>query len=170
MTRMKEHSVSAVLFLSSLSFFLLLRTFDDPILIAKGFFFALSLILIGLHDGLTHQIPDLYLLPVLATGLLNFQPVPAIEGFFAVSLLFLLISRLTHGSISGGDIKLMAAAGFVLGPIGVVGGALFGLLPYSVVNLLFCRKRCEKKMSYAMAPWLGSGCFLAYLLIGGITT
>ena len=168
MTRIKEYPVTAALLLSELSFLLLLRTFDDPILIAKGFFFASSLILIEIRDGLTHEIPDLYLLPVLASGLLDFHLVSSIEGFFTVSLALLLTSRLTHGGISGGDVKFMAAAGFVLGPVGVTGGALMGLLAFWVIHL-FRRNHCEKKIAYAMAPWLGPGCFLAYLLTGGMT-
>lgn len=148
----------------------LFHTFDDPCLIVKGFFFAISLIFIGVHDWLTHEIPNSFLLPILATGLIHCRPIPTLEGFFCVSLLFLLVSRATHGGIGGGDIKLMAAAGFVLGPFGVLGGALIGELLFLLFYSLPRRKFCEKK-SYAMAPWLGTGCFLAYLFIpnGGIT-
>lgn len=166
----KRLLIPIFLILSAASTAAVFLAFDDPIQIAKGFFFAVSLLVIGIHDGLTHEIPNVFLLPVLASGLINFQPVPALEGFFAVSLLFLLFSRLTRGGIGGGDVKLMAAAGFVLGPFGVLGGALIGELLFLLACPLLRRDHCEKK-AYAMAPWLGTGCFLAYLFIpnGGIT-
>lgn len=68
--------------LSAASVAALFHTFDDPYLIAKGFLFAVSLIAIGIKDGLTHEIPNAFLLPVLASGLIHFQPVSALEGFF----------------------------------------------------------------------------------------
>lgn len=147
----------------------MILAFDDPMLIAKGFFFSESLLLVAFIDGLTHEIPNGLLVPVLAAGLIDFQLMESMEGFFAVSLVFLLVSVLTHGGIGGGDVKLMAAAGFVLGPFGTVGGALIGLSLIYIFHLLFRRNRCERKR-YAMAPWLSAGCILSYLLTGGIAS
>ena len=145
----------------------MILAFDDPMLIAKGFFFSESLLLIAFIDGLTHEIPNGLLIPVMAAGLIHFQLMESMEGFFAVSLVFLLVSVLTGGGIGGGDVKFMAAAGFVLGPFGAVGGALIGLFLFFLFCLCFRRNRCEKKR-YAMAPWLSAGCILSYLLTGGI--
>lgn len=142
----------------------MILAFDDPMLIAKGFFFSESLLLVAFIDGLTHEIPNGLLVPVMAAGLIDFQLMESMEGFFAVSLVFLLVSVLTGGGIGGGDVKFMAAAGFVLGPFGAVGGALIGLFLFC---LCFRRNCCEKKR-YAMAPWLSAGCILSYLLTGGI--
>lgn len=144
---------------------LLVNAFDDPIRIIKGILFAEIMIVIAIQDGLTHEIFNWLLLPVFVAGAIEFQLIPAVCGFFAASLPFLCVAKLTKGGIGGGDIKLMAATGFVLGPSAAIGGALAGLfafLPYSLI----CR-RYHKSGPYALAPWLCSGCFLAYLL-GGI--
>lgn len=136
---------------------------DNPFVIAKGLLFAATAILISFFDGLTHEIPNLLLLPVIAVGMIDFDPVTAFAGFLVTILPFLLISVLTKGGIGGGDIKLMAVTGFSLGPLPAVCGALLGLLafmPFSAV----CRYHKHKSSSYALAPWLCSGCFLAYLL------
>jgi leader peptidase (prepilin peptidase)/N-methyltransferase len=148
---------------------LLFKTFADPLRIAKGFLLAEPLICAGICDGLNHEIPDFLLVPMIAAGFIDFQQVPSIEGFFSVSLLFFIMAWITAGkAIGGGDIKLMAAAGFVLGLFGAVGGALSGMV-FFLAAYPALRFRA-KKQYYAMAPWLGTGCFLAYLLIpiGGI--
>ena len=140
----------------------LLVAFDDPLIIAKGLLFASMAVLVSFYDGLTHNIPNLLLLPFAAIGLINFNPAMAFTGLLAAFLPFLLVFMLTKGGIGGGDVKLMAAIGFVLGPIPTVSGALLGLtafLPYGLV----CRLHKHKSISYAMAPWLSSGCFFAYL-------
>jgi leader peptidase (prepilin peptidase)/N-methyltransferase len=69
---------------------------------------------------------------------------------------------LSKGGIGGGDVKLMAAVGFLLGPSGAVGGAFIGFTLFIIVWLLFYRTKQSK--AYAMAPYLGIGCFLAYIL------
>lgn len=161
----------AALFLSVSTCILLMRTFSDPFKIAKGFLFTESLICAGICDGLRHEIPNFLMIPIFAAGFIDFQPIPSIEGFFSVSLLFYLMARLTDGkAIGGGDIKLMAAAGCVLGLFGTVGGALLGMLLFLASHLVYLAVTKKKKQYYAMAPWLGTGCFLAYLLIpiGGI--
>jgi len=162
------HRPAAALPLSVLACILLVRTFGDPWKIAKGFLMAESLICAGICDGISHEIPDWLMLPMLAAGFLEFQPVPSAEGFFSVSLLLYLMARATDGkAFGGGDIKLMAAAGWVLGPRGAVFGALAGMTLFLIARLVFYK---QKKQYYAMAPWLGAGCFFAYLLIpiGGI--
>lgn len=142
----------------------LLMTFNNPLTIAKGLLLAEPMIAISFYDGLTHNIPNQLLLLVPAAGFLDFHPVSALIGFFTASLLFLLISALTKGGYGGGDIKLMAVTGFAIGPIAVFCGAIIGLtavMPFSTI----CRHHNHKQTFNALAPWLCSGCFLAYLLI-----
>lgn len=146
--------------LSVLAYLLLLKAFDNPFLIAKGYIFAQSLIVIGYWDAKTHEIPDMLLLPVLLTGFICFQPAAAIGGFFCVSLVFLITAKIT-GGIGGGDVKLIAACGFVLGAANVAIGTVLGLSLFILVWLLpFYRK---KNQAFALAPFLGIGCFAACL-------
>ena len=138
-------------------------TFDDPVWVIKGFIFAQMLIIIGYSDAKTHEISNWLFLPILLAGLLLFQPIAAFQGLFLVSLVFLFFAKVTGGAIGGGDVKLIAASGFVLGPAGVVGGTIIGFAILFLMHPIFYRKRKDK--AFAMAPYLGIGCFLAYILI-----
>ncbi len=140
---------------------LLNLTFDDPTEIIKGFLFAQTLIIIGYCDAMTHEIPNLALIPIVITGLIRVQLIPALGGAFLVSVPFLLIAVLSKGGIGGGDVKLMAAAGFLLGPTGVIAATVTGFAVF-LASLPFV-SRSVKQKAYAMAPYLGIGCFLAYL-------
>lgn len=144
-----------------ISCLILVHTFHDPFLILKGFLFTQSLIIIGFFDAESHIIPDWTLIPLAASGLIGFQPARSIAGIFSVSVLFFLVAWLTHGEgLGGGDVKLVAATGFVLGPAANMAGILIGIFLFLIAFFLIFHK---KKM-YAMAPWLGTGCFLAYIL------
>ncbi|HEX3017908.1 MAG TPA: A24 family peptidase [Caproicibacter sp.] len=142
----------------------LLRASDDPVTIVKGFFLSIGMIVISVYDGLTHNIPNVLMLPLLAIGLIGFNPSMSLLGLIAGFLPFLLIALLTKGNIGGGDIKLMAATGFAIGPAAVIAGVLIGLtasMPYRLISRLHHH---QKLNPYALAPWLCSGCFVAYLL------
>ena len=132
------------------------------IIVIKGSIFTFLLILAATCDAKTHEVPNFIPILILLDGLIFIQPVPAAIGFFAVSLPLLLIAILTGGGVGGGDIKLMAASGFFLGPEGVVIGTIIGMVFFLIVYLIFYGK---KKKMYAMAPYFGIGCFFACLLI-----
>jgi leader peptidase (prepilin peptidase)/N-methyltransferase len=96
-------------------------------------------------------------------GLIDFNPIPAITGFFVVSVIFYIVAKFTQEGIGGGDIKFIAAAGFVLGTPTVIYATLMGISSFLFVSrLVFFGQR--KKDYYAMAPWLGVGCFLAFII------
>lgn len=141
---------------------ILMKAFDDPLMILKGLIFSQSLIATGYCDVKTHEIPDLILLPVAAAGFINFQLLFSLEGLVSMSVLFYIIALFTHEEgLGGGDVKLAAATGFAIGPIANIAGVMFGSVLFLLVYFIFFRK----KKTYAMAPWLGSGCFLAYVLL-----
>jgi leader peptidase (prepilin peptidase)/N-methyltransferase len=132
------------------------------IIVIKGFIFTLLLIVAAYCDAKTQEIPNFIPILILLDGLIFIQPIPAAIGFFAVSFPLLLIAKITGGGVGGGDIKLMAACGFFLGPEGAVIGTIIGMVSFLIVYLIFYGK---KKKMYAMAPYFGIGCFFAYLLI-----
>jgi leader peptidase (prepilin peptidase)/N-methyltransferase len=76
----------------------------------------------------------------------------------------LLIGIFFKGSVGGGDIKLMAVCGVVLGPFGILTGTIIGcaVLIFSVF-IRYARSGEFSRMN-AMAPYFGIGCFIAYLL------
>ena len=119
-------------------------------------------------------IPDSLCLMIALTGLMDFSPV-RLWGVLAARPLLLPALCETEG-IGGGDIKLTAAAGVVLGFGGCTSGLLLGLtasLFFYLINQLLrrLRKLEPQKASQAslpMAPFLSLG-FLAVtiLKIGG---
>ena len=71
--------------------------------------------------------------------------------------------------MGGGDIKLMAACGLVLGlPKGLL-TAMTGLsllLIYVGIYRIVCRvQRREAKKAFPLAPFLSTGCLLAYFIL-----
>lgn len=116
------------------------------------------LIVAGVFDLATYEIPDcLHLLAAMA-GLISFQPLPALLGAVLVPLPFLIAAVKTE-KIGGGDVKLMAAAGFALGVTGGVWMMIWGLSLGLLWNAAFRRE----KASLPLAPFLAFGAFMAML-------
>jgi len=149
--------------LSLAAYTLLWKAFDNQLLVVKGLIFVQILIVAGYYDARTHDIPDCLSVLILLDGLILIEPRQALIGFFIVSLPLLLIGKITGGGVGGGDIKLIAASGFVLGTYGAVIGTIVGMIVFLAIYLIFYRKKLNKM--YAMAPYLGIGCFFAYLMM-----
>ncbi len=151
-----------VISLISLSAFLILfSAFIDPLMIIKGFLFTLCMIAISYCDAKTEMIPDLLLIPLVLIGLIHVSW----ESFAgtAIAILFLIAALVAKKEvIGGGDIKLLAAYGFVIGR-GAVIGLLLGSLIF-IVRYLYPRLK-KKKVTYAFAPSLSLGCFFAFILV-----
>lgn len=84
-------------------------------------------------------------------------------GFFAVSAILYIIYVLTKGSgIGGGDIKLMAASGLLLGWKCNILAFLLGCIIGSVIHLLRMRfTKAERVL--AMGPYLSIGIYISAL-------
>jgi leader peptidase (prepilin peptidase) / N-methyltransferase len=125
--------------------------------------FAL-LIAIAFID-LDHQIiPDPLVLGIFLWGLFWQIVLPsiswgqAIGGFFLGGGILLLAAVLSRGGMGGGDIKLLAAAGFILGPA-ATGIALFiSVLVGSIVGVALIVKKIRKRKEYIpFGPFLALG-------------
>jgi len=104
--------------------------------------FGSILLLIAFVDFKTMLIPNWSVLLILVLGILfaffnhDASWVERLIGFFAAGLVLLLIYIFSGGGIGGGDIKLMAAAGFFLGwkltlwamLVGSIIGGVFGVV------------------------------------------
>jgi len=104
--------------------------------------FGSILLLIAFVDFKTMLIPNWSVLLILVLGILfaffnhDASWVERLIGFFAAGLVLLLIYIFSRGGIGGGDIKLMAAAGFFLGwkltlwamLVGSIIGGVFGVV------------------------------------------
>lgn len=91
-------------------------------------------------------------------------------GFFTVSGLFLIIYWITKGrGIGGGDIKLMAAAGLLLGWQNILLSLMIGSIAGSVIHLALMKIQGKDRV-LAFGPYLAFGIFISMLYGNDIIT
>lgn len=145
--------------------FVCLLIFENRGMSLEGLFYSLCvfvLLLIGMVDEKTFEIPvelNLFICILggirLLTDLACWQEYGA--GMAAVSGLLLLLAFMTKGKgIGGGDIKLMAAAGLLLGLEGILTafflGGITGVCIHSIRMKLW-----GKRSVMALGPYLSFG-------------
>jgi leader peptidase (prepilin peptidase)/N-methyltransferase len=111
-------------------------------------------------------IPDLLCAGIALTSLLAFEPENLAGALIAV--IPLVIARL-FGGIEGGDIKLMAASGLVLGFRQSLAAAILGFTAFAVFSGIYilirkARGGDTERKPYPLAPFLSLGCLAAYFL------
>lgn len=107
-------------------------------------------------------IPDFLNLGIAVTALLGFRPANVLGA--AAALPFLAAA--VKGGMGGGDVKLVAACGLVLGLPDALAGCALGL----VLMLCFCLFfkggwRRGKACPIPMAPFLSAGFIMAYFFV-----
>jgi leader peptidase (prepilin peptidase)/N-methyltransferase len=143
--------------------------------IAQALLFSFLLMAASVWDFRKRIIPDSICLLIALTGLIDFSPVKLFGIFAALPLLIAALCK--QDGIGGGDIKLTAAAGIVLGFWGCTAGLTLGLM----ASLFFyfwaqairrLRKLEPQKAAHAslpMAPFLSLGFLTVTILnIGGV--
>lgn len=129
---------------------------------------ASVLIVISVIDERTFEIPPvlnlfLGILGVVMCVLDREQLVGHLIGMVCVSLFLYLLFFLSNGrAIGGGDVKLMAAAGLILGWKLVILAFLLGCILGAVIHLIRMRISNAEHM-LALGPYLSIGIFLAAL-------
>ena len=122
-----------------------------------------ALIVMTFIDIDTMTIPDSIHIVILIIGIvLAFvSDMPLLEriiGFFSVSFILFLASVLSKGGIGGGDIKLMAVSGFVLGYKLVIVGFFIGAVLASIFGIVISKgKRENLKRKIPLGPFLAVG-------------
>ena len=122
------------------------------------------LLLISIVDFKIHMIPDQLNMLLFLAGIWSsfvFQEITItgrVVGIFVVSIPFFIIAVLSSGGLGGGDIKLMAASGVLLGVTGNVFAACFGLF-------LLLTKRIGYKECFALGPFLCLGIAIVFFQI-----
>lgn len=149
-----------------------------PPLVMQAVFFIALLAAASVFDARKRIIPDSICALIALTGLICDPTGQSSVGFAPVRLfgilaaLPLLIAALCKQSgIGGGDIKLTAACGFVLGFEGGVAGLAIGLaamlLFYAGSQIARRLRKGEKKSGRAslpLAPFLSIGFIAVYIL------
>ena len=138
----------------------------------QGCLLLLLFITASVIDIKRREIPDSVNIMIALSGLLAFSPVK-LAGIL-IALPFLITAMLCKGRMGGGDIKFMAAAGFVLGFEAAVIASVFGL----TMSLMYCAviyiirlirriRGRERNMAIPLAPFLSTGCMAAFILSNG---
>lgn len=134
-------------------------------------FFSISmLIALSFVDWDTMEIPNGFLLwlivPCIAS-LFFFKDVlwhQRVIGFLVVSLPMLIMSCIVPGAFGGGDIKLMAVCGFLLGWQSTIVAMFLGLLTGGIYAVyLLASKKTSAKEHFAFGPFLSIGITIAML-------
>ncbi len=138
--------------------------------------FLLILILIAMIDLDTMEIPFSLNLAILGLGglsILTFQwtepfsqitIVNRIVGMLVISVPMILINLLVSGAFGGGDVKLMFAAGFLLGWKMIVSGFFMGAIVGGAVGItVMVRKKKGGKEHIPFGPSLCVGLYLAIM-------
>lgn len=127
-----------------------------------------ALIVLSVIDFRTYEIPLGINIFILTLGLIHVVTDLSlwssyVIGFFSVSIPLLLIYLVTKGrGIGGGDVKLMAVAGLLIGWKLNVLGFLLGCILGSVIHL--CRMKLSGESHVlAMGPYLAMGIGLSVL-------
>ena len=141
---------------------------NAPLFLQGGVFFAL-LLAASVTDIKKRVIPDSICLAIALTGFIYFTPVQLLGLLTALPF---LMAAMLCGGMGGGDIKLMAAAGIVLGFQYGIAATIIGLsamlLFYIVYKAITKARGRECVKAYPLAPFLSIGCMAAYILkIGG---
>lgn len=140
--------------------------------ILVGLLAGALLLLIGVYDAYTMEMPDLYTLLLCLPALAAWWAFPQV-GFVArligaacVSLPLLLIALLLPGAFGGGDIQLMAVCGFMLGWQSCLVAFFIALLiggAQGVFLLATGRAKRGEKAHMPFGPALCAGSFLSLL-------
>ena len=142
--------------------------FSWSMLIAFGI--TVILLLIGLIDLSTMEIPDVLVLALLpfAIGAIWAQPeitlISRAIGMLTISLPMFLLAVIIKGAFGGGDMKLMAVIGVLLGWQNTLLAFFIAVLIAGTVALvLLIRKKAKKGSKMAFGPYLCFGVMTAFI-------
>ena len=130
--------------------------------------FVSALLVLSVIDWRTYEIPigiNIFILVLgfLHTALDYSNWLTYVVGFFSVSLFLFLLLWISKGrAIGGGDVKLMAVAGLLLGWKLAILAFFIGCIVGSVIHLLRMKLSGADKV-LAMGPYLSVGLFIAAL-------
>ena len=123
-------------------------------------------------DWKEKRIPDRYVLGIFTSGIISMYLIPEIlliqrvTGFFSVSTLLFVLTCIVPGSIGGGDIKLMASGGFLLGSAKIWNAFVAGIMSAgSYVLVMLILQKINRRTEIALGPFLSIGMIIELLKI-----
>ncbi|HHY78566.1 MAG TPA: prepilin peptidase [Clostridiales bacterium] len=164
-------------FINGLTYLVLFHYFG---LSLKFIYFSLIisiLIVISIIDYF-HQIIPNYLLFIMIITIVLYKIIdfiiygtPAISldgiiGFFAAGLSFTIIALISNGGMGGGDIKLIAILGFILGLKKIILNIILSFIIGAIISLfLLLSRKKERKDTIPFGPFINIS-FIISLLWG----
>ncbi|WP_281420501.1 prepilin peptidase [Tissierella simiarum] len=136
--------------------------------ILQGVLFSFLLMVASYTDIKKREIPDTICIFIALIGLLRFSFLNLFGIIIAIP--FLLGAVLKENSIGGGDIKVTASAGIVLGFWRGIYGLIIGLsllvLFYLFLVLIseIKKKQVARNLPMPLAPFLGLGFMIIYFM------
>lgn len=138
----------------------------DKLAVFQAIFFVALLCAASVTDLTKRIVPNWLCLGIAGVSVIGFTPVKLLGILIALPF---LLAAVFFGGMGGGDIKLMAACGLVLGLSKGLLAAMSGLsllLLYAALYRIVCRvQRREVKKAFPLAPFLSAGCLLAYFIL-----
>ena len=134
----------------------------------QGVLLSFLLMAAGYTDIKRRVIPDIICMLIALTSLLKFNFINLLG--IGISIPFLIAAVLVENSIGGGDIKLTAAIGIVLGfwkgIYGLILGLSFLVLFYLLIVLKskVMKKQVARNLPMPLAPFLGIGFMIIYFM------
>lgn len=136
------------------------------LILIKGLLFAMLLFIASIQDIRTREIPNWLSLALMSVGLIQVHFFPAFIGLVIAGTPYLLAAAISGGKIGGGDIKLMAACGFVLGPIGGIVQSIIGLtlvLLFAIGIAFRSGFKNAKQTALPLVPFLAAGGLVSFI-------
>lgn len=127
------------------------------------------LLVIGMIDYKHYIIPNGLVIALALLGIVHMfldtqNTFRYIIGFFVASVILLLIAVVTRGKMGGGDIKLMAAAGLLLGWQKILLALLLGSVVGAVIGItLMLFKIIKREQMIPFGPFLAVGIMVSAL-------
>lgn len=159
-----------------------------------GYFAVFSALLVtAVIDWRTMEIPDSMWITVLVGAAITYIAevvregfdldclIERVIGFFAASGVLLILGLVTKGGMGGGDVKLMAACGFLLGwktvILALIMGGVFGTI-YLIFSAVKNKGKVPRKVPFAphlslavaVCVFVGPEIISWYLALCGIST
>ena len=137
-------------------------------MILQRMFFSFLLMAASYTDIKRREIPDIICMLIALTSLLKFNFINLLG--IVISIPFLISAVLVENSIGGGDIKLTAAVGIVLGFWKGIYGLIIGLsllvLFYFLLVLIskIMKRQVARNLPMPLAPFLGIGFMIIYFM------
>ncbi|KUO71663.1 MAG: hypothetical protein APF81_22745 [Desulfosporosinus sp. BRH_c37] len=131
----------------------------ESLIAIKGVLFFSVLLVAAIHDAKTKIIPDTIHVLLILISFIGFGW-DSLLGFFIVPIPFLLVSMKDTESLGGGDVKLMAGIGSVLGVMGGFSAGAIGLSLSILSNLI----KGKRNQPFALAPYLAIGAMIIFLV------